>query len=66
MQQVPDNTIIGNIIIKNGKAYYLNQFNNNQNQNMSINMSISQNPLNNYIQPETPSNQQNYNNWHND
>ena len=62
MQQVPDNTIIGNIIIKNGKAYYLNQFNNNQNQNMSMNMNISQNPLNNYIQPETPSNQQNYNN----
>ena len=62
MQQVPDNTIIGNIIIKNGKAYYLNQFNNNQNQNQNMNMNINQNPLNNYIQPETPSIQQNYNN----
>ena len=60
MQQVPDNTIIGNIIIKNGKAYYLNQFNNNQ--NLNINMNINQNPLNNYIQPETPYIQQNYNN----
>ena len=66
MQQVPDNTIIGNIIIKNGKAYYLNQFNNNQNKNNNMNMNmnnnISQNPLNNYIQPETASIQQNYNN----
>ena len=33
MQQIPDNTIIGNIIIKNGKAYYLNPLQNDNNNN---------------------------------
>ena len=42
LQQIPDNTIIGNIIIKNGKAYYLNQNMNNINQEN-----------NNYAQPQT-------------
>ena len=41
LQQIPDNTIIGNIIIKNGKAYYLNQIMNNINQEN-----------NNYTQPQ--------------
>jgi hypothetical protein len=38
LQQVPNNTIIGNIIIKDGKAYYLNPMqNSNINQNININ-----------------------------
>ena len=38
LQQVPNNTIIGNIIIKDGKAYYLNPMqNSNINPNININ-----------------------------
>ena len=38
LQQVPNNTIIGNIIIKDGKAYYLNPV-----QNSNINPNINEN-----------------------
>jgi hypothetical protein len=65
MQQIPDNTIIGNIIIKNGKAYYLNPIQSNNNMN-SINQENMKSVNNNFTQPQSiniPNNQiqsQNY------
>ena len=49
-QQIPNNTILGNIIIRDGKAYYLNQIpNNNINSNIIINNN-QHNIINNQIQ----------------
>ena len=61
LQQIPDNIIIGNIIVKNGKAYYINPIqNNNIISNMNNNNQRNQ-INNNYIQPQNISVHQNQN-----
>jgi len=52
MQQIPDNTIIGNIIIKNGKAYYLNPIQSDNNMNR-INQENMKSLNNYYTQPQS-------------
>ena len=52
MQQIPDNTIIGNIIIKNGKAYFLNPIQSDNNMN-NINQESIKSLNNNYTSPQS-------------
>ena len=61
IQQIPNNTIFGNILIKDGKAYYLNPIPNiNINQNININSKEYYNQQPNKIPNNQMTNQQNF------
>ena len=65
LQQIPDGTIIGNIIIKNGKAYYINpSLNKNVNPNVNSNINYNNIHLQNNINQQQNANQIQKNNFY--